>query len=247
MVDRRIAFRCGARTRQCRKCGHRFTKAEHDLWECPECGEHRACMQPVAREGQRCRYHGGASPGGLAASNFKHGRYSRYLPGRIAERYQEALQDDELLSMRDEVALLDTRLAELVRELEAGDSRDLWDDLHSIYQGMVRARQRGKTRDMARAIIEIGELIERGAGKWATWDAIGELMEQRRKLVESERRRMLDLQQYVTAERVMLLITAIVNVVARYVDDKRTLGRIAADVRELSAGEGRRATGGTGA
>jgi hypothetical protein len=99
---------------------------------------------------------------------------------------------------------------------------------------------------MAEALIAMGNLIQRGAGKWATWQAIEDAMERRRKLVESERRRMVDLQQYLTAERLMVLIAAVVNVVARYVDDKQKLRLISADVGELITADDRRSVGAGG-
>jgi hypothetical protein len=160
------------------------------------------------------------------------------LPQSVADRYREALNDDELLSMRDEVALLDTRLGELAQELEVGDSQELWSALQITYEGMIDAHAKGRTRDMAQALVNIGNLIEQGADKWSTWQAICDLMEQRRKLVESERRRLVDLQQYITAERAMLLITAVVKIVARHIDDRKTLRLISADIGELTTAGG---------
>jgi hypothetical protein len=89
--------RCGARTRQD--------------------GE---CRQPALESG-RCRYHGGRSTGPhtLAAG----GHYSKYLPRRLAARYGEALTDPELNSLRDDQAVLEARLCELLQGLEADEAR----------------------------------------------------------------------------------------------------------------------------
>ena len=62
----------------------------------------------------RCNLHGGKTPIGAALPQFKTGRYSKYLPARLAERYHEAERDPELLSLRSELALVQARLAELI-------------------------------------------------------------------------------------------------------------------------------------
>jgi len=226
-------FYCGARTKSCRVCGHRFTKEEYDLWTCPECGEDRHCRRKVTREGERCRYHGGASLKGAAAPAFRTGRYSKYLPTHLLDRYNTAQADTELLSLREEVALLDTRLTSLVEGLSTGESVGTWEVLGATHEQLMAARRSGDAAAMARALIRIGELIERGQNEGEQWNVIVTLLDQRRKLVESERKRLVELQQVITAERAMALITAIVHVVSRHVTDRGVLNAIAIDVRQL--------------
>jgi len=224
---------CGARTKTCRKCGRRYSKEEYDLWNCPDCGEPRACRRSVVREGARCKFHGGASLKGAAAPSFTHGRYSKYLPTRLLERYQTAQTDGELLSLRDEVAMLDVRLSELVAGLDTGESVDVWAALGAAYEDLTGARNSGDSRGMAQALIQIGDLIEKGRAKGPAWREIIGLFDQRRKLVESERKRIVELQQVITAEKAMALITAVVHTVASHVDDRTVLNAIAVDVRRL--------------
>lgn len=49
---------------------------------------------------------------------FKHGRYSRYLPERLTQAYEAAQADEALVVMRDELALVDARLAELLGNVD---------------------------------------------------------------------------------------------------------------------------------
>ena len=58
------------------------------------------------------------------APRFETGRYSKYLPTRLAGRYEEARADPELLALRDDIALLDTRVAQTVAALDTGESAD---------------------------------------------------------------------------------------------------------------------------
>src|SRR4051794_12837534 len=79
-------------------------------------------MQPSGR----CRLHGGLTPRGLANVNTRTGRYSRDLPTRVLARYESALADPELLSVRDDVALLQGAITDVMAEVkEAETSPDL--------------------------------------------------------------------------------------------------------------------------
>lgn len=69
-----------------------------------------------------CGLHGGLTPRGLASPHWKHGRYSRDLPSRLAARYIEARDDPDALDLLGEIAMIDTRLGELAANLDdAGD------------------------------------------------------------------------------------------------------------------------------
>lgn len=147
----------------------------------------------------RCRLHGGLTPSGVAAPSFRHGRYSKYLPGGLLERYRTALGDQELLGLRDEIALVDARLQELVEALP----------------------------DATAASTE--EIRE-------AWGEVLHVTGQRRVLVESERKRLVETQQMISSERAMVLVTALVDVVRRHVRDHDTLRAISGDLGGLLSG-----------
>jgi hypothetical protein len=225
--------KCGARTRSCRNCGHRYTKGEYGLWECPECGEPRGCQQPVQREGERCRFHGGASPKGIASPNFKTGRHSRYLPAKLLSRYKEALSDPDLLELRSEIALVDARIKHLLDSVEAGESGALWRKASKAYEELQEAQAKRDPAAAAAAYKALGDVIRQGVGEWATWDEVGKQIDRRRQLVESERRRLEAMQQMITAERAMILLSAVTDIIRKNVTDKDTLRSISDDIRAL--------------
>ena len=140
----------------------------------------------------RCRMHGGATPRGPAHGAFKTGRHSKSLPHRLAARYEEAMADETLLEQRSEIALLDVRIDEVVRTVDAKRAPAVWDDLCR-------------------------------------------LLDQRRKLVESERRRMVEMHQMLTTEEAMTLLAAVVDSLRRHVVDRKVLAAVSADLTRLVA------------
>ena len=91
------------------------------------------CQKDAMQGRNVCSMHGGKSLRGVAASNFRHGRYSKALPEKLAAAYHRSMNDPALLNLRSELALIDARLYELAERfkaeegpMSAGEIRDTW-------------------------------------------------------------------------------------------------------------------------
>lgn len=188
-----------------------------------------------------CAIHGGKTPGGIASPHLKTGRYSSHLPGRLMERYQQALHDKDLMNLRHEVALVDTRIAELLEQIERGDLGARWLELKEHFDTITLAVQKQDLGAGRAAFEQIGTLISSGANDYMTWTQISAMLEQRRKLVDSERRWLVDMQQMITSEQAMLLVTAMVSAVREEVKDRDVLARIQTRIAGLIAAPNGRA------
>jgi len=65
------------------------------------------------------------------------------------------------------------------------------------------------------------------------WAVLLTTIETRRRLVDTERRRLAAVEQMITAERAMLLVAALVDAVRRHVDDGVVLAAVAQEVAKL--------------
>lgn len=184
------------------------------------------CKSPAMGSSGRCRMHGGKSLAGLASPRLSHGRYSKVLPARLSARYEEARQDAALLELRDEIGLVDSRLSDLISRVDTGESGAIWQTLKGAYTALLLARASSDTKKMGEALSQIGELITRGHADYAAWDEIAAALEQRRKLVESESRRLNQMQQMITASEAMALVSALLASVREHVKDRDALVRV---------------------
>jgi Spy/CpxP family protein refolding chaperone len=185
----------------------------------------------------RCRLHGGLTPAGIASPNFQTGRYSKYLPQRMLERYSEAQADPELIALREDVALVDARLGDLLKQVDTGESGALWAKLDAAFEKYSKFKDRAdKILDANAAFNECEHLIQAGVSDRYAWAEVSALIEQRRKLVESESKRLKDMQQMVTVEKAMALISALADSVRRNVTDRKQLAAIQSDLIRLTAG-----------
>jgi hypothetical protein len=194
------------------------------------------CKQPVEPGMEVCRFHGGKSLKGRAHPNFKHGRYSRHIPARMLATYEAAAKDPELLSMTSEIALLDARLADVLTRVDAGESGRLWKSLRSEYDAYLAEGRKGTEESLAKAREHgnnVDNLIRRGLADWSSWAEITSLVEARRKVVDSEAKRRVQMHQTLSLEQMLVLMESIYAVVAEHVDDPGTLAAIGHGIDHL--------------
>lgn len=187
----------------------------------------------------RCRIHGGKSLAGIANPCFKTGRYSKYLPARLAERYEEAISDPELLALKDDIGLLDTRIASVVSALDTGESQEAWSSLFALWsqldQEMQALLDEGETPEtMERTVASLGETVKRGLSEGYVWSEIRGLLRERASLVGAEQKRLVEMQQYVTATQAMGFVASVMASVRRHVSDRSALAAISSDLTGLS-------------
>lgn len=176
--------------------------------------------------------HGGASLAGPSSPAWIDGRHSKYLPKRLTEQYAESLSDPEILGLKNEIALTDTLLFAELRSERGGASPE-------TCQAMMRAfcrMQDGDEEESAEAAAELKDMLTECLGQSIDLGAVADLVEQRRKLVDSEMKRQEKLGAMLPAQRAMILLGAVVAVIQRHVTDPHVLSAIATDIRALVSG-----------
>jgi len=216
--------KCGKRVKTCRKCGHRYTKGEYDLWKCPVCGEDRHCLRNVAYEGKACWVHGGASPRGVASASYVHGRYSKYVPTRLLARYEAATTDPELLNLSAEIALLDSRISDVLSRVDAGESGVLWREMGRLRRAFLAAQRVQDQDGMQDALLGLLGAVGRGHADFEAWADVVDLLERRRRLVESEQKRRVAMHMLIKVEEAVgsmkVIADAVRDAVVEHVDDR---------------------------
>lgn len=151
----------------------------------------KPCRKRAVRGMRRCRNHGGASLVGIANPNWKHGRYSSYLPRNLAKRYREAVTDPSLVSVVDELALVVARqqcLLEQLKGIEDSSTHDaveretaIWAELTTnleLYRRLVETRfkltKKFSVDDALTLVTRIGNIVKHHVADEAILDAIAD-------------------------------------------------------------------------
>jgi hypothetical protein len=170
--------------------------------------------------------HGGMTPSGIAAPQFKHGRRSKYLPTRLVENYSQALEDQELLSLRDEIALVDARLNDVLGRVDTGEAGKTWNEARNAYEALVDALIDHDANGQRKAMNDLNSLLGKGQSDYAAWGEVQGLLDQRRKLVDAENKRQIAMQQMVSSEKAMAFAQALLFAVKENITDRTTLSAI---------------------
>lgn len=123
------ARECGARTRKC-DCRHHRNEHAGKAGKCsgPDCDCRAFVPRPctatqLIKPSMRCRMHGGKAHGGpLLAPAWRHGRWSKYLPEGLGDKFLEALEDPTLMQLDKDMALADALLTTLTKQMKSGKS-----------------------------------------------------------------------------------------------------------------------------
>lgn len=210
----------------------------------PACGAKtrsgKPCTMPPVIGRTRCRMHGGATPrAGPDHHRITHGRFSKVLPGRIRERYEAALADTDLASLRDEIAVLVAREQEILAQLDTGEAGALWDALGDQWAALMAARASQNLAGQSAAINEIGSLIQRGAADWQAWRDFRSVAEDRRRMTETHEKLAREREYTWSSEQVAVLVEGFADIMVRYVDQLERRREAAREIEVFLHGRGR--------
>jgi len=170
--------------------------------------QERQCMG-IAMENGKCRVHGGSQNKGIEHHNYKHGRTSRYTP-KIPSRYPEYLDDPNYLALVDEIALVTSRIDELYNQIDIGESARLWREAQKEFSKLRKAIAESDAEKLTDAINALDVLLLSGNAAWAKWGEIDRMVETRRKLTDTERKRVEAAQQSLRADKAIQIYQSMV-------------------------------------
>jgi hypothetical protein len=151
----------------------------------------------------------------------------------MAEKYHTALRDPELLSLKDEIASIDARLAELWQRVDSGESGELWEAVDKEWQALKHAQALNDVPKMHASFDKLDLLFQRQRTDTAAHREIAEKIEQRRKLVETEHKRLMTSQQVLNQTEAMVYMGAITDIITRNVTDKKALSQIVVELQQV--------------
>lgn len=193
--------------------------------------------------------HGGMTPRGIASPHFKNGLHMRHqsaLPPRLLATYEAGLSDPDLLAVKSEISLTDARLEDLLGRVDTGEAGETWNSLRETFHVAEKSRQKWDRnvgsvdgekakQTFFEAFETIGTLIAEGAQDYRAWEEVHKMVEQRRKLAETEAKRLEKMGRMITSDRAMQMVAALVELVRENVSDTHALTAIYNGINRLAA------------
>lgn len=194
----------------------------------------------AAKKGRKfCRVHGGNLPVGPAHPNWKDGDRSIYLPARMREEYDKAVRDPKRYSYERNLGRLEALAAEIFAKLDQGNTVAQWE---AAREEMAKANVASQEADLDGMLLSLNrawQIFEEGATQERAQEPIRRellgIMVEIRHTVEAEIKRQHQERLVVTQEQMVAIRARWIEIIARHIRDKKTLGRIADDF-EIEAG-----------
>lgn len=195
------------------------------------------CGNTALKGSHFCKSHGGNALKGPEHPKFIHGKYSRYLRRDILDAYLRFREQEDMYTQVEEIALLDARISLLVEGLDNKDGLRLFDNLADIMldmQEMVKTEEEIKHKDMQMVADRLSSVVSEAKSERRRWQEVYDVMDIRRKLIESDRKRMLEQQEYLTKQQALMMITSVMSIIHNNIEDAAALRTIRAQLDELS-------------
>lgn len=202
------------------------------------CGELTRAGTPCKKSPMvngKCHLHGGKALKGAASPSYKHGRYSKYMPRNLHSMYLEFREDAQRLSLVDEIDMTRARIGELLSQLssEMQDSPEMWEAANKEYESLILSLRLEDPRAQARALQRLGMILEGGAEHWRRHHEIDKQKELLKKLVESQRKAMIEAKIYVSADQISMFMDYLFASIKEHVTDQKALSALSADIYDF--------------
>lgn len=189
------------------------------------------CQRKPVKGRTRCRKHGGTSLAGFESGVATTCRQSKFLPQRLVATYLEALRDPDLLSLREDVALIEVRKAENLSHLNVSALtwQMLKDDLASLETAL-------NTDDQDTATYSLKALkthLQEGSVDAARWRDVVDDMKTKRMMVDTERKYIYEESNAIQLEQLVALQKATLMIIGRYVTDEDVKFQIVDEFRRM--------------
>lgn len=174
----------------------------------------------------RCRLHGGLSTG----RPLIHGKYSKYIPKSLATAYEQAISDERLLSLRDEIGLFDALIVSKLEQIGShGSPAELFEAAKKHFDELTAAIANEDPAQVQFSLQQLGQVLQNGLGDEKRETEVVTLIEKKSKLQEAEHRRLKMLQDYIDSRQAMALISLLLHSIGNHVKDPAALRDINRD------------------
>jgi hypothetical protein len=133
-----------------------------------------------------------------------------HLPQDLRAAHEAALNDEELESLKDELALLTTRTQQVLERLSATPPPP-WGQAVAAFNALSAARKADREAKLA----DLGNVLRAGAdaakSQEATWEELKDLIGLRSRVADSEIRRRYAADRVLTADQAMMYVSALIE------------------------------------
>jgi hypothetical protein len=157
-------------------------------------------------------------------------RYEKFIPKRLAEKYLESVNDPEIIALNDDIALIETRIKQLIDNIDKDEPPPVWDEVNEVFVNFLMYDRLGDTIKRAEALLLLTLMFDREKSERKAWDEIFERLGQVARFRSEERKRRMDMKSLLDAEKAMdmvsNLLAAVHEAAEEVLEDEETINRL---------------------
>jgi hypothetical protein len=154
----------------------------------------------------------------------------------MLETFEASLTDTSLTELHAETALVDARIAQLLRSVGEGNSSAAWREAVFAFRGYKRAILKRDKPAADDSLTRLENILEREGETHRAWEEVTGLVSLRRQLSESQTKREVLIGRYIEASKVKILLTALTDAVQVEVRSPATLQAIGLRFEKILSG-----------
>ncbi len=164
------------------------------------------CQVTAVSGSLMCRSHGGTQAKGASSPQYLHGARSQYLPLRLQAQYQAAVADPDLLSLRQDLGVLEVRIGELLQRLETQESGAAWDQVQDLSQKIQGAWDQKLPALIPGYLAQLQDLATGIQGTTEAWGELRAVLRDRVQVATLEHKRLQEVQGTVPIEALLTML-----------------------------------------
>jgi hypothetical protein len=140
-------------------------------------------------------------------------RYEKFIPERLSKKYLQSVNDPEIIALNDDIALVETRIKQLIDNIDKDAPPAVWADAQDTFNQFMMFR-RLNDPDKAREMLDrLEDIINNAGSEREAWDEVFTRLEQRMKLAQAEMKRRIEMQNLLNAEQAMDMVSRLLAAV----------------------------------
>lgn len=226
--------KCPAVKSNCHDCQRRNVERSEN---CAQCGADLHCRKYCVPGYNRCEDHGGPSPkrNFYGRGTIVSGASSQFPITRLAARYNKMMTDGRVLSNRQAIDVLDTRIVQLLERVDVNDAPDRMKRLVELWNEYTDNLDNGRSAEAHAGRKQIEAEFEKAYHDYMAWEQMFTALDYRRKMVESEVKVLTAIKAIITVEDARNLQAQLLAAVMRVIgDDPHSMKRIQYEFARIS-------------
>lgn len=159
---------------------------------------------------------------------------NQYQPIKaVAQKYVQMMNDGQILSNRAAIDIIDSRVMTLMERIDLESAPDRMKNLYDLWDQLKAARRRHSEAEEVAILGSMDAEFEAAYHDYAAWEQMIQVLDLRRKMVDSEVKVIKEMKAFLSVEMAYKLVAKLLAVCIRLIKDPKLLRQINSEFSKI--------------